>query len=41
MKIKNQGWGIPVPGKVANTQVPGSHHQTRPEDATGETGQDG
>ena len=22
MKTKNQGWGIPVPGKVANTEVP-------------------
>lgn len=35
MKTKNQGWGIPVPGKVANTEVPNP-----PKDATGETGQD-
>ena len=32
MKTKNQGWGIPVPGKVANTEVPNP-----PKDATGET----
>ena len=32
MKTKNQGWGVPVPGKVANTEVPNP-----PKDATGET----